>query len=146
MKVSELGGMELDKWAAKAMGYKIVTARVYRDPENGKIDIDTAGMSDSWDQPAMVVRDATGLEEVGDPYFEGHHWHELEPVQEYSSNWAAGGPLVEEWIARVAPGFWEARRTYAFVDGVFVAREGPTILVAAMRTIVASVYGEEVPE
>lgn len=85
----------------------------------------------------------------------GHSGHVPE-IYNPHEDWAIGGPLIEKHHIETAP-------TYAD-DGVCVTGwmammfndvanphplicvYGPTLLVAAMRALVASVYGENVPD
>lgn len=140
MKVAELSGVDLDYWVAKAM------------------DLPLRG--DVWH---------------GDGVFVGHGSGDLSPFAP-STDWTAGGPLIEsnqvflspphskhvsgglaagwrtenDWTATVS-----ARvRTYRepgdegwVKDQGRVGRgAGATPLIAAMRAIVTSVYGREVPD
>ncbi len=64
-------------------------------------------------------------------------------------DWAQGGPLIEKHLISVEYGHggdqpWRAEIGFVhnLTDGVTVY--GPTALIAAMRALVASVYGEEV--
>lgn len=71
---------------------------------------------------------------------------------EPSSDWAAGGPIIERERMFVAPemirgtyyGNWRAI-VHGFEDqGEYAEEKGPTPLIAAMRAYVASRLGEEV--
>ena len=67
----------------------------------------------------------------------------LSPVN-YSTNWAAGGPIIERERIHLAhshaKGHWVAAIADSDCGNVF----GPTPLVAAMRCYVASKLGDEV--
>jgi Protein of unknown function (DUF2591) len=67
------------------------------------------------------------------------------PLPNYSTNWAQGGPIIErKGIAILqCPRGWAARIGFG---GEYI--EGPTPLIAAMRCYVASKLGDdiEVPE
>ena len=83
------------------------------------------------------------LKDGGNPLGEGR-------ATDFSTNWAAGGPLIEpERIELIddSPG-WLARIDLWSRHGNIDAREivvgGPTPLIAAMRCLVASRLGEEV--
>ena len=117
-KVAELYGAELDYWVAKAEGHG---CRVL-DAESSPIG------------RAVVV---------AWPEFHGEGDREqFEP----SSDWAAGGPIIErERIGSITlRDGWSAQ-----VDGERLDRPraaaGPTLLIAAMRAYVASKFGDEVP-
>ena len=63
-----------------------------------------------------------------------------------STDWAQCGPLIEKHqvnlIARPSPEDWCG--AYIENGGVRILQDGETLLIAACRTIVASVYGETV--
>ncbi|RYH22276.1 MAG: DUF2591 domain-containing protein [Alcaligenaceae bacterium] len=66
----------------------------------------------------------------------------------YSTSWADAGPLIEKYHIHIAPmpgkGYiWCATTVNDSDRGTWV--EGNTPLVAAMRALVASRYGVEVP-
>lgn len=72
------------------------------------------------------------------------------PIPNYSTNWAQGGPIIEREEIDVVfrpgdklPGFWDAYSKYAY-SGF----PSPTPLIAAMRCYCASRLGDivEVPE
>lgn len=77
----------------------------------------------------------------------------------YSSQWSAGGPIIERQALSVYPFFcdgtkagWSACDPHnlqydevgEFIDGSDFAQDGPTPLIAAMRCFVASKLGDEV--
>jgi len=120
MKTSDLTGAELDAWVAKALGYK-------SDP-----DFD-------------AVKNHEGYW-VGEGTFIAKY--RFQP----STNWSQGGPLIEkykvsidanagEWLAMVDCSFGVGTGPYDAETYI-----GPTPLIAAMRAIVASVFGENVNE
>lgn len=80
---------------------------------------------------------------------------ELSPFASWSTSWAHGGPLIEREKITVAvvgrqSDWWFAELEGGGLDsGVEVGygefqQEGPTPLIAAMRSYVASKFGEEV--
>ena len=70
-----------------------------------------------------------------------------------STNWSQGGPLIEKYSITIIKckkdDFWQAAInttcTMDWPEGEYYA-EGPTPLIAAMRAIVTSVYGDTVDE
>ena len=90
------------------------------------------------------------LKDGGNPLGEGR-------ATDFSTNWAAGGPIIERELLQVTPRFHSAGYTYpkgqwywaAYVLGPNNMDEnyeqhGPTPLIAAMRCFVASRLGDEV--
>lgn len=76
---------------------------------------------------------------------------ELSPIAAFSTNWAAGGPILDQMapidIQSLVTEYGIGRRVTV---GVFMSdrgrleTSGSTILIAAMRAFVASKFGEEV--
>ena len=63
----------------------------------------------------------------------------------YSTDWAQGGPIIErEHINLISTAVYPWRATVYMGGGVWINRESPTPLVAAMRCYVASRLGDEV--
>ena len=67
-----------------------------------------------------------------------------------STNWYQGGPLIEKnemslirYRVSSGPVFWEALVGFDGEPGNAVQR-GPTMLIAAMRCLVASKFGDEI--
>jgi hypothetical protein len=127
MKVSELTGAQLDYWVAKANGMdaKIVPQRVY------------GGYG-------ITFVDGTPACQVGIEYFDP------------STNWAIGGPIIDQGRIVVEP-LHEVGEKPKWQCGVMsqYGFEGPesdcwmtgdTMLIAAMRALVAKKYGDEVPD
>lgn len=125
MKVPELEGAQLDYWVARALGYDDI-----------ELDRDR--------QRVLVFKD------IGDDsaYVRARDAWQFEPSKE----WAQGGPIIERHMradhkpGEFSDGLWLTR------EGIFKAQlapdgyvaEGETPLIAAMRCIVASRFGEEV--
>ena len=71
---------------------------------------------------------------------------ENEYIDEYSTSWEQGGPIIEReciaisclHITGYTPNTWTARRPQR------CSEDGPTPLIAAMRCYVASELGDEV--
>ena len=102
-----------------------------------------------------AVAKALGVKPRYDLVSHGRTWRgwwianpEYEPMPNYSTNWAQGGPIIErEKISLIE----EADRTWqGSVGGAtdlvapFWFENGPTPLIAAMRCYVASELGDEV--
>lgn len=117
MKVSELSGPALDEWVARSEGH-VVEPR-FRAEVNAEI---------------MVI--AVGTATRG--------------VLHYSTDWACAGPIIEREKIGVTFGAagneWHAMVLAKGVLSVKWHLTGPTPLVAAMRSYVASKYGDEVPD
>lgn len=137
MKVSELGNekdgyAELDKWVAKAEGYKAVLQSTH--PIHG-YKMYEGDETICW---ALVPLD---LEDKDDE----EYWEEYSPT----GWWHTGGPIIEReeittgarWLDACAD---EKRGWTAAVNGFPVQYQGCTPLIAAMRAYVASKFGEEV--
>lgn len=116
MKVSELTGAELDYWVARADGEK-----------------------------ARIVEGVCSRLEVDAEHGDGAGWFRFEP----SNDWAQGGPLLDKFSVDVVHEldgtFWASIDGPASVPESDVGHGGPTRLIAAMRCIVRSVYGDNVP-
>jgi hypothetical protein len=124
MKTAELKGAYLNYWVAMALGkfayiYESYTGTLHCvTTENGKIAVDD----------------------------------EYERHLNYSASWELGGPLIAEreiCIQKMCPDApfelrWNAALTYQWLDNT--QQYGSTPLEAAMRAIVASVYGDEVSD
>lgn len=63
-------------------------------------------------------------------------------VPKYSTDWAQGGPIIEEGLFRVSPDSQHGWRCNPYMDAT--EYYGPTPLSAAMRCYVASMLGDEV--
>jgi hypothetical protein len=154
MKVSELTGVMLDLWVAKADGATIVPAA-----EFAKARENTAWLTDDkWigdepgSEPRKLIRWGPDLYGVFSP----------------STTWSDGGPIIERaaigWRDRgrnahvgVHKGLssWEDQPWEAWYcdDGpeggnpeMNHVQVGPTLLIAAMRAFVASKFGDTVPD
>ena len=64
----------------------------------------------------------------------------------YSTDWSQGGPIIEREQIEVRPKKekWAAYKWEKFQFGNLHCKDGPTLLIAAMRAYVASKFGEEV--
>lgn len=120
MKTSELSGAELALWVAKAEGHII-----------------SGNCSSRW------VNDQHGnlLGYLGSDY--------VPPLFAPHKDWSQGGPLIEKHKISIVPasslrycGQWEASIRVDSSDAVYA----PTPLIAAMRSLVAFFYGNEVPD
>lgn len=117
-KVSELTGVQLDYWVARALGYKVNATEDeagyarWVTPEN-HILCYPFEPSKSWSQGGPIIEDhGLGVAKVYEP---------------------ADGPITEG-------------QEYAAISlNDAITMYGPKPLVAAMRVFVASKYGEEVP-
>ncbi len=69
--------------------------------------------------------------------------HGLTCDEEYSTNWAQGGPIIEREFIDVRYSK-NLKQWYALKDTSHNAEFGPTYLIAAMRCYVASKLGDEV--
>ena len=114
MKTSELEGSELDRAVAKAIG------KEWRKPNHGTCcTCQTCG----WDHDDCQC---------------GYH-----------EDWQQGGPLIEEYGISVNPdaaGDWYKATMWdhTAIGEAMIGEEGAGYLIAAMRCLVASKYGDEV--
>lgn len=128
MRVSDLTGALLDYWTARAEGVpadqlEIRDAQRPDDPHAPK----QFCVRVEWDNAGFGGRMARRLD--------------------YSTNWAAGGPLVEKHMLElenlVDPVRWSAR----FWNGSRLLDEyGPTPLIAICRAVVRAAFGDEVED
>jgi len=65
---------------------------------------------------------------------------------EPSTNWAQGGPLIEKYGIYVAPGTDNKIVAFCQHEGKCPTQFGDNRLIAGMRCIVASKFGDEVPD
>jgi len=136
MKTSDLTGAELDYWIAKIEGTL------------GYHDIDRCD-GDAYYSYCKNCggggNDGSGIWEwdFDDPPLTG-----CEKTRPYSTNWSQGGPLIEKYRLVIQPykEIWIAGGIVSKDGNFFIYEQGETILIAAMRAIVASVYGESVNE
>lgn len=124
MKVAELEGIALDYWVAKAEGR-------FRDQLAGYYGLE---------------RDC----EIDVAMFERMEQRRPDPFKP-STHWAQGGPLLDRFPMRIAPaeaGDGDRWCVTPYVPGRHPDEGpwywGPTMLIAAMRCLVASKFGEEV--
>jgi len=123
MKTADLEGALLDYWVAKAEGYAITWCNQHDDPN--------------------------------DLYYPNFYWSGndltgkriVECMFQPSTNWSHGGPLIERERVGILPvqgtDFWTAGKVGTIVD---LSKRSPTPLIAAMRAVVTSKYGEGVPD
>lgn len=87
--------------------------------------------------PERLQIDASGVRYITEQGFSRHLC--------YSTDWRQGGEILPSGVVhhRAVGG----QHSFAFVDGdVSGEGEGPSLLIAAMRAIVFSVYGDHVPD
>jgi hypothetical protein len=123
MKTAELSGALLDYWVAKAIGH---------DPEMGAWTLTGEPLCRirDWNRPGTLVNGKR---------FEPH------------KDWAHGGPIIDrEEMAFQRERMEDGSPIYFARAGAYgetrCESSGPTHLIAAMRAIVASKYGNEVPD
>lgn len=122
MKVSELAGSHLDWAVAKAMGLT----------------------------PMFCLEDGKPICCVEEEDFDGcEEWVEDGLAFTPSVYWNQGGPIIEceqIGIECFGNGEWAAVHGAVFTDEATLGRHGsgPTPLIAAMRALVASKFGEEI--
>ena len=129
MKVSELQGVLLDYWVARAVGLEYAKL-------NKPVSSDPVWCSCA--RPDWVP--------------EHRFYGGFRP----STDWEHGGPLIEMFEMDIAfrssnkrlggPALSGLYGAYLLSEGGQIQAEGPTLLTAAMRAIVASKFGEEVEE
>jgi hypothetical protein len=140
MKVSELQGVDLDYWAAKAHGWKFA---------KDSLEIGNAVVGEG---APVIFRSSEGRIGVAAP-------HMRSPLWEPSSDWATGGPIIERERIYTEPIFgnadqlshWDAgcysrAGTPDHFAGEWAQGKGATALEAAMRAYVASKFGDEAPD
>ena len=75
------------------------------------------------------------------------------PLPNYSTNWAQGGPIIEREFLELRPGSFVGSKEFPRIfaawaqnqrGGKTISGTGPTQLIAAMRCYVASKLGDEV--
>lgn len=119
MKVSELEGALLDHWVAKAEGHPIVTKEM--------------GWGAKYNIAHCII-----------------HW-ERNPnnpiIYMPSTYWLHGGPIIERELIDLhayGKGAWGA--THCSDRMIVAYQKGDAPLVAAMRSYVATKFGDEVPD
>lgn len=141
MKVSELTGVTLDLWVAKADGATIIEKPAEYDERAPRKN--TAWLTDDkWfgDEPN---REAKKLVRWGPDKY---------GVFDPSRSWDDGGPLIDKHrinFATTGTGPRDENGREPIVAITYDGRNamsGPTHLIAAMRAIVRDTYGEDVPD
>ncbi len=141
-KVSELVGAELALWVARI---EVAAGRYTFDPAVANLPLIT--LCDG--EPSHVFGPGTvhfaGMR--GEHIARGPSYGEWVPHE----NWGKGGPLIErhgititDAVSKVE-GQWSAGKVIWLPDHD-EWQHGPTPLIAAMRALVASVYGDNVPD
>lgn len=117
MRVSELTGVELDYWTARAEGYMGIKIKGPGQRVAGQFRTK---------QTVLVKSEGTDS------------WREFN-----SQLWTTAGPIIERELISIEaehPGCWFAQERYTKHSG-----RAETPLIAAMRAFVASKFGDEVP-
>jgi hypothetical protein len=126
IKTSELTGAALDYAVAMAEGHNVVSRHAFL-REHG------VTYKAFFEQPDLGAIHKPGMERYL-PQFA------LDPIPPYSSDWTAGGPLlereIEEFHREPDGSFWAATPKHA--------ARGPTLLIAGMRAFVGDRLGAEV--
>lgn len=127
MKVRELIGIALDYWVAKALGMKEVIIH------HGHVKI-----------PIDLITERYPEKGIG---YKKYH---------PSRSWRIGGHIIEEHVGNLWKNnklnpdettVWTAAVYTRSPEGTMIRYEiGPTPLVAAMRALVASKFGDEIPD
>lgn len=115
MRVSELEGAELDLWVARAMGKEV-----------------TFGKWGTYHYGAIIKQPVDIRPNQTVPYSP-------------STDWSQGGPLLDEFRVDLSPLFGGGVRARSMKSMGGPGFDDEKALPAAMRAVVASVYGEEVP-
>lgn len=122
--VATITGVELDYWVARAEGIPAEQLEIRDVPRTDlKICVYTAPPISGWmSKPQRSLA--------------------------YSTVWAQGGPLIDKYLIEIERprkgehvGQWSA-----WMDGDNACGYGETALIATMRALVASVYGDSVPD
>lgn len=127
-RVADLAGADLDAWVARALGWQLF----YMEP--GQLWL------------TLFEKPGGGEGPIGSIESGAEIFDDFKP----STKWQDGGPLIEKYrIDLGAPtesgtfaGIWMANTEWGHINGW----QGPTPLIAAMRALVASVYGDTVPD
>lgn len=148
MRVGELEGARLDYWVARAVGWRIVGEDDYTKPEHRPSKDYPGTIIDDWGNKGphkrLVPPDWINDEPI---YYCGCDKGRYR-VPEYSSDWQQGGPLIQKYVIDLESNEkddWLAS-IYGSGNDYAPLGRGETPLIAACRCIVASVYGDEVPD
>lgn len=135
MKVSELTGVKLDYWVAKAEGFADFV---------DKLVVGSVRLQHVADSEEMYCIIHTDRFQEG--FLRGDEFYSP------STNWAQGGPIIEREKIELTcevPEYGDVKVWMAYCDEHSSTNEpegiGSTPLTAAMRAYVASKFGEEVP-
>lgn len=140
IRTSELIGPALDWAVAKALGLELVRSHDH-----------FRRIATHWSEEQLRERFSRSTNEWMYVDTVGN----LAPYGAYSTSWAAGGPIIEEYGINVCIQNDEpqykispSRRWYSQVDHRVCTAYGPTPLIAAMRCHVASKLGDvvDIPE
>ncbi|WOH61941.1 phage protein NinX family protein [Bradyrhizobium sp. BWC-3-1] len=123
-KVSELEGVLLDYWVARAKGYTIRTIQPHK--------------------PEYTVNPASNIWRWLDSFRPSTNWAQGGPVIEHEN--IATMKLEGVWRAFCDGGMYSADEEYIGAYYYDADATGETLLIAAMRAYVASKFGNEVPE
>lgn len=130
MLVKDLIGAELDFYVGKAIGLNPSIC------SQGCVLPYVRGSERPVSGIQVIKLDQSTMRKIG--------WH-FDP----SDSWSIAGPLIHEYglsILQITDELWESEYSYTTDDATvdFKAIYGETPLIAAMRALVASVFGDEV--
>lgn len=129
MKTSELEGSQLDYWVARARGIKTENIRI---------------------APLIPGSNGNPICQVLTGYEDDPGAFSFRPARP-STNWLDGGPLLRQYGAGLVKvhdygnEWWNSRVMLESTERLGIG-EGPAPLIALCRAIVASAYGDDVPD
>lgn len=139
MKVSELQGADLDYWVARAEGWEDDRPQDRQMKKRGIVP--NAGYSQGYSRVLVGPRPERGM-----------HLNNLACFWSPSTMWNVGGPIIERVGMLIRPHGWHGDKItlwaafcYDWSRGENYGQTGETPLIAAMRSYVRSVYGDELP-